>query len=174
MELSNESQLAREIISRSVSNDWASAKTEWVIDHIYFATYLDCCLCGHSPIREICVLRNTVNGKRARVGNICVKKFMGHDSERLFGYFRRVNQSLTSSLSQDAIDYAYDQHWINQWEYDFYCDTIRKRKLSEKQLNKRLQINEKIKAKTTRARRDEQIHNVVPGPTQLPGNSDPG
>lgn len=174
MELSNEHQLAREIIQRSVSDEWQWAKTEWVLDHIYFDLGFSTCLCGHYPIKEICVLRNILNGNRTRVGNICVKRFMGIRSDRLFTPFRRIQHNLAASLDQHTIDYAHDQHWINDWEYNFYCDTIRKRNLSDRQRNKRTQINEKIRTKITRERINEQIHNVVPGSTQLPGNSDTG
>ena len=42
------------------------------------------CLCSHFPIKEICVIRNRVNGVRAEVGNVCVKKFLGLPSGKIF------------------------------------------------------------------------------------------
>lgn len=51
----------------------------------------DTCLCGHSPIIEICVLTNILNGKVAEVGNRCGKRFLpGQLSVEINTHVRKV------------------------------------------------------------------------------------
>jgi len=46
------------------------------------------------------------------------------------------------SLYAEAVDHAYKNGWINEWEYNFSIDTMRK--LSLKQLQTRIEVNEKM------------------------------
>ncbi len=48
------------------------------------------------------------------------------------------------SLNAEAIDHAYRNGGINEWEYNFSIDTMRKRNLSVKQLQTRIKVNEKM------------------------------
>ena len=136
-------KLANEILSLSVSQIWDEAKYEWQLSYIYFTDYPDNCLCGHE-INECCVLINILNKKKCLVGNVCVNKFLGIESEKIFNAVKMVKKDLTKSLNSDAIQYSYNQNWINDWEKEFYFNTIRKRKISEKQAYKRKLINSKI------------------------------
>ena len=139
-----EFKLIKEIISLSVSDTWVIAKTEWELNEIYFADEAETCLCGKVPIFELCELKNTKNNELAVVGNCCVKKFIGLPSDKIFQAVKRVRKDGGKGLNGEAIELARSKNWINEWEYNFYVDTFRKRKLSEKQLIKRRQINEKV------------------------------
>ncbi|OWO71695.1 hypothetical protein B2J71_19335, partial [Vibrio cholerae] len=46
--------------------------------------------------------------------------------------------------------HAYDKGWINDWEKSFYLDVMRKRKLTSSQLNKKIEINNKLANKMKR------------------------
>lgn len=108
-------------------------------------------MCGHFPIIEICNLKNKLNSNYATVGNCCVKKFIGLPSDKIFQAIKRVRKDDEKSLNAEAITHAYDKGWINDWEKSFYLDVMRKRKLTPNQLNKKVQINNKLANKMKRA-----------------------
>lgn len=139
----NEYKLIRRILARSQAKEWDQAKQEWTVDRIYRVEPATpgTCLCGHHPIIEHCVLRNKRNNKRATVGNVCVKKFIGIDCTNLFASIERVSRDYSRALSPETIDYAYRHQLISPWETKFYLDTCRKRKLSVRQSTKRQEIN---------------------------------
>jgi len=114
------------------------------LDDIYEADEPDECLCGHSPIIKLCILKNTVNGNTVTVGNCCVTKFTHLPSARVFDAFKRVLKDYSKSLNPATLTMVYKQGVINEWEYRFYTDTMRKRNLSEKQMFIRKRINYKI------------------------------
>ena len=124
--------------------NWDAAKLEWQLAEVYEADEPETCLCGHFPIIEICVLSNSVNGNTATVGNCCVKKFIGLPSDKIFQAVKRVRKDNEKSLNAEAIQYAFEKNWINEWEKDFYFDIMRKRNLTSRQLSKKIQINEKM------------------------------
>jgi hypothetical protein len=148
----SEYKLTQEIIALSIAKTWDKARSEWKLDRVYYEDEPDTCLCGHFPILEICVLLNEQNGQTATVGNCCVKKFIGLPSDKIFQAVRRVRYDYTKALNEKTIAHAYQHNWINDWERDFYFDTMRKRKMSENQLTKRIQINQKILSKIVAAR----------------------
>jgi hypothetical protein len=137
-------RLPTEIIRLSNSDIWDAAKLEWKLEEIYEATEPGTCLCGHYPIIEICVLRNKWNGNGAVVGNVCVKKFIGLPSDKIFEAVKRIRKDSEKSLNAEAIQYAHDRHWIDDWQKNFYIRIMRKHILSPKQAAKKIQINEKV------------------------------
>ena len=137
-------RLTEEIIERSVSDSWDVAKFEWALQEVYEVDVPETCLCGHFPIIELCVLKNRLNDNSATVGNCCVKKFIGLPSDKIFQAVKRVRKDEEKSLNVEAIEHAHYRGWINNWEKDFYIDIMRKRKLSERQWDKKIQINEKV------------------------------
>lgn len=140
-----EYKLTQEIIQLSYSNIWDTAKLEWSLDYIYEAEEPERCLCGHFPIIEICILKNKVNGNAATVGNSCVKKFMGlTSSDKIFKAVKKVRKNIGKSLNAEALDYAHQKSWINDWELEFANDTRLKRLPTAKQLETRKKINQKI------------------------------
>lgn len=137
-------KLAQEIVYLSEADNWDEAKVEWDLDFVFVSEVLGTCLCGHTPIREFCVLVNEKNGNEAIVGNICVKKFLGLPSDKLFSAFHRITGDLTRSLNVEPIEYAYSKNWINNWSYEFSLNTMRKRKLYPRQLAKRIEVNRAV------------------------------
>jgi len=146
METSNSKELIREIIIRSESKVWEQACLEWNLDGIHRAEIPETCLCGHSPIIEICTIVNSINGNTAEVGNICAKKFMGFPSDQIFTCIKKIAADGNKGLNLATIAFAHDKGWIGDWEKDFSVSTSKKRKLSQKQLYKREQINNKVLA----------------------------
>ncbi|WP_038483830.1 hypothetical protein [Collimonas arenae] len=140
----SEYKLINEIIQRSHAQIWDVAKLEWALSEVYEADEPDTCLCGHFPIIEICILKNRVNLQSATVGNCCVKKFIGLPSDKIFQAVKRVRKDNEKSLNAEAIQHAFQKGWINEWEYKFSLDTMRKRKLSGKQALTRTKVNEKM------------------------------
>lgn len=140
----SEYKLTKNIIELSSSNDWDGAKLEWTLQDVYEADEPNTCLCGHFPIIETCILKNKSNGNEAIVGNCCVKKFIGLPSDKIFQAVKRVRKDNEKSLNAEAIKHAHEKLWINDWEYNFSIDTMRKRNLSVKQLQSRIKINEKM------------------------------
>ena len=139
-----EFRLTQEIVNRSHATTWDQAKLEWVLNDIYEADEPATCLCGHSPIIELCNLRNKLNGSFATVRNCCVKKFIGLPSDLIFQAVKRIRSDNAKSLNAEAIDYAHTKSWISEWERTFYFDIMRKRVLTVKQRTKKLQINRKF------------------------------
>ena len=146
----SEYRLTSEIIKLSVADIWDMAKLEWGLHEIYEAEEPETCLCRHFPIKEICVLRNKANGNFTVVGNCCVKKFIGLPSDKIFQAVKRVRKDDEKSLNAEAINHAFEKGWINQWEFEFSIDTMRKRNLSLKQVQTRKKINVKMLANMKR------------------------
>lgn len=92
----------------------------------------------------MCVLKNKINGELATVGNCCVKKFLGLPSDKIFQAVKRVRKDKKKSLNAETITHAFDRKWINEWERDFYLNIMRKRNLTDKQAQKKLQVNERV------------------------------
>ena len=142
-----EYRLTQEIINRSVAQNWDAAKLEWELKGIHFGEEPQTCLCGHSPIIEICTIANRNNGNVAEVGNCCVKKFLGLPSDIIFQSIKRVRKDVSKALNAEAIAHAHCRRWINDWERDFYLKTMKRRKLSVREKSKREEINRKILAR---------------------------
>ena len=139
------SKLISEIIKLSESNFWDTARNEWNFEYAYSSEELQTCLCGHYPIKNICVIKNSKNKNVTEVGNCCVNKFLGIDEgNKIFISIKRLKEDNSRSMSFEVLDYMKEKNVITKFEYDFYTDTIRKRKLSEKQLNIRNRINQKL------------------------------
>ncbi|TQV77345.1 hypothetical protein FLL45_05215 [Aliikangiella marina] len=146
----SEYKLSSEIIKLSEAELWDTAKLEWKLEEVYESETPDTCLCGHFPIIEICVLSNKFNGNTAIVGNCCVKKFLGLPSDKIFQAIKRVRKDNEKSLNSEAISYAFDKGWLNDWEKKFYINIMRKRNLTSKQKIKKIQINTLIKERMKR------------------------
>ena len=142
-------QLIPELLSRSHSKMWSDAKKEWQLKNIY---YLDnepqSCLCGHYPIKEVCVLINNITGSIAEVGNCCVQKFFSLDANyklsSVFQSLKRISKDISKSVNLDTIRYAEYLCIWNKKNIDFYLDTYRKHKLSKKQSKYRQDLNLKL------------------------------
>lgn len=140
-------KLKDEIIKLSKSNNWDSAVLEWELSQIWFNN--STCLCGHNII-ENCQIINIFNKKTAIVGNCCVKKFMKNiESDKYFRSLKKIKLDDTKSLIPELIQYSFEEDIINQWEYEFYFNTLKlkPRKMTPKQRVIRVKINNKILSK---------------------------
>jgi len=147
-------RLPEEIAALSTT-PWPQAKHEWALKGI---TMLDPgedsqrCLCGHMPIRELCHIENRINHNRAIVGNHCVRLFTAGDTEesvfssipRIFDACKRILLDRRRSANEGLIQLAVDRGVFNQWEQNFYLDVLRKRKLSARQENVKVKLNNKL------------------------------
>jgi hypothetical protein len=143
--------LARAIIALSVASNWPLARREWDLVDVYFRREPPgTCLCTHFPIVEHCLLINRKNGSRAVVGNVCVNRFFGLPSEAIFRGLRRIAGDQSKSMGETAVEHAHAHGWLNDWERHFYLDTCCRRRLSPRQLAKRVQINLQVLARASR------------------------
>ena len=145
-------QLIEQIVRRSESKNWHEARFEWQLETIEDSEDPEECLCGQYPINELCWLRNRRNGNHALVGNVCVHKFMGIESHKLFDCLRKIQKDDAKALNAELIEYANGKHWINDWEHRFLLSTVSKRSLTAKQMAKRRQINQGLLNKTFQRR----------------------
>ncbi|PCI90522.1 hypothetical protein COB18_00330 [Candidatus Kaiserbacteria bacterium] len=139
----SEYKLTQGILALSDAEKWDIAKLEWVLDYIY-EEHDSVCLCGRYPITEVCTLKNTRNGNETNVGNCCVQKFTGLSSNKLFQALKRIKKDIHRSVNAEVVSMAYEKKYLTEWERDFYLDTFRRTKMTEKQLTRRRIINEKI------------------------------
>lgn len=145
-----EYKLKEEIINRSESDSWNLARNEWVFEYAYQSNEKETCLCGHYPILNICVIKNHKNNRQTDVGNCCISKFLGiKDGDKIFPSLKRLKGDIDKSMSQEVLDYLNTKRILDEFEYKFYTDIIKKRKLSEKQLLIKRSINHKLLAFTS-------------------------
>jgi hypothetical protein len=144
-------RLIEEIVARSVAGTWAEAKLEWTVDRIVRLEEPWACLCGHFPILKRCFIRNRKNGFQVVVGSCCVEKFLDIPAQALFRAVERIKENEAVALKAKVIECAYRVGWITDYERGFGLDTWRKRRLSPRQLAKRIEINLKVLARATGA-----------------------
>lgn len=142
-------KLQNEIIKLSNSTDWIDAKLEWIISDIYKIEEWqnpETCLCSHYPITEICELHNTINWNNVIVWNVCVNKFINENlgTNKLFQAISKIKNDITKSVNIETIKHFYDKCILSEWDKNFYIDIYKKRKLSKKQLDKKILINDKM------------------------------
>lgn len=137
-------QLSEEIIKLSTSDKWEEAKKEWTLNDITYANEPETCLCGHYPIKELCIIRNTKNDALTVVGNSCINRFLGINSNKIFVSVNNVRKNITKSLTIDFVQLVHDREKISYWELNFYRNIWRKRNLSNKQMIVKCKINLKI------------------------------
>ena len=136
----------RHLLNYSESNIWEVAKEEWNLDHIEWepAENNNSCICGYSPICELCYIKNIYNDIILLVGNVCINKFTNLSSNLIFNNIKKISKNIEKSLNNSTIEYCFNKNLINDWEIGFYSNTIRKGKLSFDQEHIRKRINSKI------------------------------
>lgn len=138
-------KLSTEIVNLSNSDIWDIAKNEWTFDSVYESEEPQTCLCGHFPIVNICVIRNTVNKNITEVGNCCIKKFLNiSDGDAIIASIKKIKKELSKSMSIDALEYIHKKGVVTDWECGFYADIHRKRKLTDRQMCIKKRINNKF------------------------------
>ena len=136
-------KLIDEIIKRSESKIWDTAKLEWYLNDIELSYDFSSCLCSH-PIKELCFIRNKLNSSDAIVGNCCVTKFFNFGTKTIFKSIKKITKDKSKSFNSVDLIFLFNNKKITEWEYNFYSDIINKKKLSPRQKEKKIQVNEKI------------------------------
>lgn len=147
----NREKLVNHILLLSEADSFEEALQEWKLVDVSISE--DKCPCGQD-IKERCHIKNIKNGNITFVGNVCINRFMGVETGRLFDGFKRIQQDDTANANKDLIEYAYKAGHIFNSEYKFLMETKNKRKLSPKQLAWKQKINQRIlKGNTVKVRR---------------------
>jgi hypothetical protein len=128
----SEFHLIERLLEKSLAKTWDAAVNEWrVVDSYRESDQV--CLCGKVGIVECNTIRNMRTGADELVGSCCVKKFIPGEGGVVDG-LRRITKNLSKSVGMGMIDYAFQEGWITSKDYDFYVDTVSKRKMSDAQL----------------------------------------
>lgn len=141
----NEAKFKAEILALSVSNDWDIAKAEWHLDFVYMDPADRACECEHSPIHQICVIKNDASGKSTEVGNVCVRRFLRLLSNRVFSVLKRVKADTSKSLNPEALRIFRNKGVISDSEKQDYERYWRRRtNLSDDQKAQKDDINRRV------------------------------
>ncbi len=142
--MNKKARLEAEIVKLSQADKFNAAVTEWRLMDVKQSNKPECCLCGHYPILNICYLTNVQNGKKAEIGNCCVKRFLDIPSDAIFRSIKTVRGDIEKSCNSELLTMALEKEIISDWEFLFLTDTQKKRKLSSKQMAIRMKLNKKI------------------------------
>jgi hypothetical protein len=141
----NEAKFKAHILSLSRSADWDDARAEWELQFVYDDANDRACVCEHSPIQQICVIRNRDNHNQAEVGNVCVKRFMRIMSQRAFSCIKRITADPAKSLNPFSLDLFRRRGVITAIEEADYLDYWRKRtSLTPIQIAQKHAINARV------------------------------
>ena len=141
----NHRRLIEHLLPMSKADTWDRAIHEWHPAGVWRSEYDETCPCGHYPIRELCEIVNDVTGARTAVGNVCIRRFKYGRFDLIAANMERLASDPEAALTTDAIEHFHRIGVINDWERDFCMDTMRKRNLSARQVEKRRQINRKVR-----------------------------
>lgn len=143
----NEAKFKEAILALSTSPDWDEAKAEWDLNFVYIDPSDRACECEHSPIHQICVIKNRKNNASTEVGNVCVKRFLRLLSNRIFSVLKRLQSDIQKSLNPKALDLFRDRSVISHSEAEDYKEYWRKRTtLTDDQKAQKIDINERVLA----------------------------
>ncbi|UUL81895.1 hypothetical protein [Sphingomonas qomolangmaensis] len=161
----NFEQLKAEMIARSSEQDWQQAKLEWDLEDVFRASEERDCLCGHNPIFQICTLRNQITQSTAEVGNVCVERFLGMRSKRIFSAIKRVRDDENRSLNKEAIEMFRKLRIISHSDATEYLVFYRRRKnVTDDQRELKRQVNAAVLAYVDRrAHRSVQAFRALGG-----------
>lgn len=132
------------LFKHSVSTNLEDMLAEWEITNIEKDYENEnFCICSH-PITELVTIENKLNGNKLIIGNCCMNK-IGRIPERISNSLFKLKKDPTKSMNKDLLDFVQRKYdLITKWEFDFYSDIMRKRKLSEKQAKIKQRINQKV------------------------------
>lgn len=142
----NFAQLKAAVLALSVSPDWEDARREWQLAEVRYETTPKTCPCGHRPIHELCLMENVLNGNEITVGNVCVRRFIDTGLDVVLRGVARIHSDKTAAMSLSVLAYfvcAWPE-FFTEWEVGFLHNSVRKRKLSEKQARQRDRLNRKL------------------------------
>jgi hypothetical protein len=141
----NEAKFKAAILALSISKDWDEAKAEWELFFVYDDPNDRACECEHSPIHQICVIKNRKNGKSTEVGNVCVRRFLRLFSNRIFAVIKRLRYDVQKSLNPSALELFRERGVITYLEEQEYKLYWRKRtNMSDDQKKQKIDINTRV------------------------------
>ena len=141
----NEAKFKASILALSSSIDWDEAKAEWGLHFVYVDPDDRQCKCEHSPIHQICVIKNRKNSKEAEVGNVCVRRFLRLMSNRIFSVIKRLQVDIHKSLNPASLQLFRERGVISLNEQNEYETYWRKRTtLTDAQKFQKLDINQRV------------------------------
>lgn len=141
--------LKNHILPLSKASDFDIAKKEWIVDHIYKTDDYERCPCS-TPIIEHCAIRNMLNGNMTFVGNVCMKRFMDIDTNKLFAGLKKIENNSHAIPNRDLIEYAQRSRYLyDDREYLFLKSIENASELSDKQKQWLYFINRRIIGKIT-------------------------
>lgn len=140
----NFERLKAHILPLSESKDFSTARLEWTLTGVELHEDWDNCPCGQD-IKELCHIKNQINGNKAYVGNVCINRFIGIETGNLFDGLKRIAQDPKANANKDVIMHAFKLGYLyDEKEYRFLMETRNKRKLSPAQLSWKEKINRRI------------------------------
>ena len=152
----NLEQLKAHILPLSIASSFEGARQEWDLVAVEISDEWDNCPCGQD-IKEHCYIRNRHNGNSTYVGNICINRFIQISTGNLFDGLKRIAHDDTANANYDLIEHAYRMGYLySEKEYHFLLQTVRKRVLSQAQLDWKRKINRRILAQTIVQRRTKR------------------
>ena len=96
-------------------------------------SFYETCSCSHYPIKEFIKIKNTLNKNELIIGNCCITKIIEDEKENK-RHKAIFNALKNKKINKELIEQAYyNDHFINQWEFEFLSKIFRKRSFSEKQ-----------------------------------------
>jgi len=123
-------ELKSAIIEASIAKDWGTAAKEWACVGIERSDDPSICICGHSPIVNLCYLENTKTKTELIVGNCCVQYFDNIYTGEHAKFFSAIEKH---KINRTVIDLAFASGIVNLWECKFLYNVSRKRKFTRKQ-----------------------------------------
>lgn len=145
-------KLPEELRTLSDNKSWPKMLEEWSLDYVEILEEdedLETCLCHHHPIREVCHIKNRVNGHTSIVGNCCIKRFENdapafEGTHKIFASLKKIKLNPEASANKELIEYAFSKGVLNDRERKFYLDIWKKRGLTDPQLRWKASLNTKI------------------------------
>ena len=149
--MANKQKFEGIITARSVAGSFLEAKTEWRLTNVEYSDSPSNCICDH-PIHKLCWIENKNNKNKLLVGSTCVTKFINKNLmvDKLFAALAKLNKEEADGCPKILSAYAHTQNYINDWELSF-VESLGNRygvNLTEKQLDNRLKIHQKILVST--------------------------
>lgn len=127
IESHNLERLKLHILPLSISRNFDVARQEWDLVAMEISEEFDNCPYGQD-IKELCYIRNCLNGATTYVGNVCINRFMRVETGNLFEGLKRIAKDSTANANNDLIEHAYRMGYLyGEREYTFLKQTMRKR-----------------------------------------------
>ena len=139
------SDFKERLLAHSESACWEKAKEEWVFENVFYTEERVPCLCTDYPLQNVCVISNHLNNNTRYICSSCANEFLDIDiADKVFASVAKLKGDLSKSVSRDVFEFMYSNISLSMPEIEFYLSTMRKHKLTERQMNYRRIINKKL------------------------------